>query len=380
MVKIAILGANGFIGCRTVEMFHLLNWAEVRPVVRNIANLASLSKFDLDGRVADGFDQPALTLALQGCDVVVHAIAGDRRTILGTLAPTYQAAQEAGVKRMIYLSTASVHGQSPAPGTDESSPLSDRQMIAYNNYKVQAERLLFQLRRQGKVEVVFLRPGIVFGPRSFWVSSFADRVLAGQAYLVNQGQGICNSIYVDNLVWAIYLATTAKDVDQQAFLLGDCERITWSEFYRPIATALGFDITQVPSVTYIPPSPGWSSRVKKILDSKPLSALLSLLPNKWRHAVRAARSALFAAPVRHHSAWDFPKDLPPVPQPTLEMTLLYQCQYKFPHQKAYKILGYEPIVTFPEACKRTVGWMAFAGFPVAETSDLKIQQTYFFIK
>ncbi len=379
MLKIAILGANGFIGCRTVEMFHLLNWAEVRPVVRNIANLARLSKFDLDGRVADGFDQSALILALQGCDVVVHAIAGDRRTILGTLAPTYQAAQEAGVKRMIYLSTASVHGQSPTPGTDENSPLSDRQVIDYNNYKVHAESRLSQLRqlrRQGNVEVVFLRPGIVFGPRSFWVSNFASNLLSGQAYLINQGHGICNSIYVDNLVWAIYLAMTAKNVDQQAFLLGDCEQITWLEFYRPIATALGFDITQVPSVAYIPPRPSWSNRIKKMLDSKPSIAFLSLFPNKWRHAVRAVRTTLLAAPVRYHSPWEFPKDSPPPPpQATLEMTLLYQCQYKFSHQKACQILGYEPIVSFPEACKRTVDWIAFAGFPVGETSDLKIQQT-----
>lgn len=376
MLKIAILGANGFIGSRIAEMFHLLNWAEVRPVVRNIANLARLSKFDLEGRVADGFDQPSLTLALQGCDVVVHAIAGDRRTILGTLAPTYQAAQEAGIKRMIYLSTASVHGQSPPPGTDENSPLSDRQLITYNNYKVKAERRLLQLRRQGGVEVIFLRPGIVFGPRSFWVSSFADKVLTGQAYLVNQGQGICNSIYVDNLVWAIYLAMTAKDVDQQAFLLGDYERITWLEFYRPIAAVLGFDITQVPSVTYTPPSFSWSNRIKKMLDSKPSSAFLSLFPNKWRHAVRAARSALFTAPVCYHSAWEIPKDSPPpAPQATLEMALLHQCQYKLSYQKAHQILGYEPIVSFPEACKRTVGWLAFAGFPVEEMSGLKIQQT-----
>lgn len=376
MLKIGILGANGFIGYRTVEMFHLLNWAEVRPVVRNIATLARLSKFDLDGRVADGFDQSALVLALQGCDVVVHAIAGDRRTILGTLAPTYQAAQEAGVKRMIYLSTASVHGQIPTPGTDENSPLSDRQVIAYNNYKVEAERRLLQLRRQGNAEVVFLRPGIVFGPRSFWVSSFADNLLSGQAYLINQGQGICNSIYIDNLVWAIYLAMTAKNVDQQAFLLGDCERITWLEFYRPIATALGFDITQVPSVTYIPLRSSWSNRIKKMLDSKPSSAFLSLFPNKWRHAVRVARSTLLAAPVRYHSSWEFPKDSPlSAPQATLEMTLLYQCQYKFSYQKARQILGYEPIVSFPEASKRSIGWLVFAGFPVREPTDLKVQQT-----
>ena len=190
MIKVAVVGANGFIGTRIVEMFTLNCFAEVRPVVQNYSSLARASRFNLDSRVADAFDQKALEAAFQGCDVVVHAVAGDIKTVLGTLRPVYGAAQKAGVHRLVYLSSASVHGQAPQPGTDEDSVLSDRQVLPYNNAKVRAERALSQLRSQGDVEIVILRPGIVFGPRSSWVSNFADHLLSGNAALLNRGQGI----------------------------------------------------------------------------------------------------------------------------------------------------------------------------------------------
>lgn len=363
MLKVAILGANGFIGSRTVEMLHLGGLAEVRPVVRTLTSLARLSRFNLDSRIANACDRAALESAFQGCDVVVHAIAGDRRTILGSLAPTYQAAQAVGVKRLVYLSTASVHGQAPLPGTDENTPLSDRQPIAYNNSKVEAERQLLTLRQQGRVELVMLRPGIVFGPRSYWTTSLADNLITGKAYLLNQGQGICNSIYVDNLVHAIYLALTCPAVDQQTFLIGDKEQITWSEFCRPIVEALGFELSQIPCITYTG-SPADSSTLKDqietVLASKPSLAFLSLFPNRLRLAARAALEALFKAP--RPSPDELSKPSPPVA--TLEMSLLQGCQYKFPHTKAQKLLGYEPIVSFPEGCRRSIAWLAFAGYPI----------------
>src|SRR4030095_6944302 len=135
--------------------------------------------FDLDGAVADVFDQTALRHAFADCAVVVHAVAGDPTVIVGSLAPVYRAAQAAGVRRLVYLSPASVHGQAPAPGTNEESPLNEHQPLAYNNAKVRAERALLKLREQGDVEVVLLRPGIVWGPRSAWIANFTTALLAG---------------------------------------------------------------------------------------------------------------------------------------------------------------------------------------------------------
>ncbi len=360
MLKVAILGANGFIGSRTVEILHLEGLAEVRPIVRRLSSLARLARFDLDCRIANGFDQSGLETAFAGCDVVIHAISGSRRVILGTLAPTYRAAEKAGVHRVVYLSSASVHGQAPMPGTDENSPLSDRQPIAYNNAKIQAERKLLKLRARGSVEVVMLRPGIVFGPRSSFVVGLADNLLSGTAYLVNEGMGTCNSVYVDNVVYGIYSAMTVPTGDREAFLLGDQEQIMWSDFYRPIAEALGLDLGDVLRVPLPKMYPRWQAYLKMIDVARPLETVFPLLPNKNKQTIKVA-----------HSAWG--NGLPlsrrgiatqKHPIVTHEMALLHQCQYKLPFQKARKLLGYEPIISFPEGCRRTIAWLAFAGYPI----------------
>jgi nucleoside-diphosphate-sugar epimerase len=149
-MRVAILGASGFIGSRTVEKFHLGGRFEGRAIVRSTARLAGTARFGIEGRVADAFDRAAVAAALAGCDVVIHAIAGDHRTIVETAEVTYRAAAEAGVKRMIYLSSASVHGQSPVPGTDETSPLQSRQPIR-------------TIARKSKLKDAFLAPLLLRG-------------------------------------------------------------------------------------------------------------------------------------------------------------------------------------------------------------------------
>lgn len=368
MIKIAVPGASGFIGTRLVEMFTLNEVAEVRPVVRSYSSLARSSRFDIDARVADAFDQAGLEKAFQGCDVVVHAVAGDSKTILGTLTPVYGAAQQAGVRRLVYLSSASVHGQAPQPGTDERSPLSDRQVLAYNNARVRAERELWRLRSQGAVEVVILRPGIVFGPRSSWVIRFADDLLAGKAYLMNRGRGICNSIYVDNLIHAIHLAATKPEIDGEVFLVGDQERVTWADLYRPIAERLGFDLAELPEGELSERDTSWMERMENIRVSKPAQAMLSVFPLKLRQAAYLAYQYLLEPQTED--------DLPTVrlerrPAATREMAMLYSCQVKLPDEKARRILGYQPVVSFEEASRRTAAWLAFAGYPVTGQPQLQ---------
>ncbi|MFQ4139746.1 NAD-dependent epimerase/dehydratase family protein [Nodosilinea sp. PGN35] len=374
MLTVAILGANGFIGSRAVELWHLGGVAEVRPIVRTLPSLARLSRFDLDSRVASGFDEAALCQAFQGCDVVVHAIAGDRRTILGTLEPVYAAAQKAGVRRLVYLSSASVHGQAPAPGTDETSPLSNRQPLDYNTSKVQAERLLQQLRDRGSVELVILRPGIVFGPRSFWVTSFADALLNNSAYLVNGGQGICNSIYVDNLIHAVERAMAVPTADREVFIVGDAEQVTWADLYAPIAAAMGFNLEQIPNAQGAAPKQDWTQldwedRIEAVLGSQASLTFLSLFPNQWRRAARAALSTLFEAKLA--SPWQLPtpEPAPSIPTATLEMALLQQCQYKLPNTKAVHGLGYQPPVAFEAACQKSIGWLKFVGYPIQDVES-----------
>jgi len=356
--RIAVLGAGGFIGNRTVEMFCLGSKYEVRPVVREARALAMASRFALDGRIADGRDRVALTSAFEGCDAVIHAIAGDPATILGALEPVYRAAEASGVRRLIYLSSASVHGQAPAQGVTEATPLTDRQPIAYNNAKVRAEWRLQEMRQSGNVELVILRPGIVHGPRAYWTGGFVDELLAGDAYLIDGGKGICNGAYVDNVVHAITCAleTEAKHADRQAYLIGDAETFTWADLVRPLARAVGFALDDLPEPVF-DASPGIFTLLK---NSDPVQGMMRRLPRALRVALRAGYREFRTE--RGQDAGGTPG--PKRPVATQERALLHRCAWKFPHGKAATEIGYSPPISFSEAQHRTLGWLDFAGYPI----------------
>ncbi len=352
---VAVVGASGFIGNRAVELFHLSGAARVRPVVRRPNALALAGRFGLDGRIADARDPEALERAFEGCRYVIHAVAGDPATILGSIAPVYRAAAAAGVRRLVYLSTASVHGQAPLPGTDERSPLSVRQPIAYNNAKVRAERRLAELRRSGPVEVVILRPGIVHGPRSYWTGGFADELLDGTAYLVEGGHGICNAIYVDNLVHAVRLAMTAPRADGEAFIVADAETVTWADLCRPVAEALGVRLEEIAVER---PSRAALAREHRLAL---LKAGVHRLPAPISSGLRAAYATLRQARAEDQPGSGRGRRL----QLTEEKVALHTCATRLPIDKARLQLGYMPRIGFEEACRRSVAWLRFAGYPMA---------------
>lgn len=361
--SIAVVGANGFIGSRLIEILHLEGDAHVCPIVRRASALASPARFGLESRIADALDERALRNALGGCDAVVHCVAGDAKTIVESAAAVYTAAEAAGCRRLVYLSSACVHGQSPPRGTDETSPLSDRQPIEYNNAKVRAERRLRDLRDRGRLELVVLRPAIVFGPRSSWIARVAEDVLAGRGHFAGDDSGICNSLYVDNLVHAIRLAIASPRADRGTYLLGDDEAPTWRELYRPIAAALGSRVEDFPILPY--QAARWSAAdaIDRLRASRPVQAMLMRLPERLRRGLGALYAEL-SGTGKHGT--DGEVGLPP--SPSLEMTLLHGCKVRLSWQKAREEIGYSPVVSLEEAFRRTVGWLAFAGYPVTDSS------------
>jgi len=359
-MKWAVLGASGFVGSRFVEKMHLSGEATVRPIVRSFSSLARLARFELDWRVNDLTDVPQLTQALEGCDVLLHSIVGDESVILGSIPSVYQAASQAGVRRIVYLSSSSVHGLAPDISTTEETPLSDQQAFTYNNAKVRAERLWAKLRPTGKVEVVGLRPSIVFGPRSRWCSDIAQDARAGTAYLLREGAGICNSIYIDNLLQAILLAAVASGVDGHYFLVRDRESVTWKDFYQPIVEACGAQLRDVHQVEAPEFRPTWQDRLASLRASPLLRITKPLTP---RVAIRMGKAALEALPAPPEpNPW--PGDGKPRPHVTAEMAALQQCLWPMPCTKAEKMLGYKPETSFSEGMKRSLGWLKFAGYPV----------------
>lgn len=365
MDKLAILGANGFIGTQAVEFFHLQNLFEVVPVVRSYGSLARVARFDLSGKIADAADIEALAEAFKGSRFVLHAALGDAQKMISSADAVYSAAEKAGVEKIVYLSSFAVHGLNPVAGTSEEDKLSSKQRFVYSNAKVAAEKKFLKRRDKGSVEIVIFRPGIVYGPRSWrWTAGLANELLAGTAYLVNDGSGICNTIYVDNLLESIRLAFETKAADRQAFLVSDDETVTWLEYYERMTAALKIDPVHIYRLSdeevnvYIKPS-----REDVFNHLRALPVTQSILPFVAGGLKTAIKKMIFAQAGSVVSSAEV-EPLANKPRPSAEMVALQSCTYKIPHRKAQQVLGYKPLVGFDEGMRRSIAWMAFAGYPV----------------
>ncbi len=358
--RFAVVGASGFIGLRTVELLSDRTDCAVVPVVRTAASLAVLARQRLDWRIAGLLAPAPLAAALRGCSVCIHAAIGDAAQIVHMAEVAYRACAAGGVRRLVWLSSASVHGQDCAPGTDEASPLHDRHPLVYNNAKVRAERRLARLARDRRVEVVVLRPGVVFGPRSRWIADAAADLAAGRAAWLDGGRGVCNSIYVDNLVEAIRLAATVPAAAGEAFLVGDAETVTWADLLLPIAAHLGRNATVFHEVATAAITPERESRFAALTLTPAYARLTALVPARAKRLAKALAAA-WATPPPPPNPWSFRGAPAAKSRLTTELTLLQRCRWKLPHAKASRILGYNPPVPFAEGLRRSLAWVDFAG-------------------
>jgi len=360
-MKIALVGASGFVGTRMVERWRLGSTFEVVPVVRSFSSLAVLARFEMPWQVCNVLDPVALAKAFEGCDAVVHSAIGDPSQIVQMAESIYRAAEAARVKRLVVLSSASVHGQAPPESTDETTPLHERHVMAYNTAKVRAENILNRLSAQGSVEVVMLRPSVVYGPRSRWIADTASQLLAGSACLIHGGEAICNGIYVDNLIQAVELALKVPEAVGEVFLVGDAETITWRTFYQTIADALGIGMETVRSIE--PPffAHPLKERVGDLVALPAVQKLLPLIPGRAKRLAKLALANWHESPAPN--AWRLPPAIPCAM--TEELSLLQQCRWRLPMQKAQTVLGYHPEIKFDEAMRRSLEWLRFAGVPFA---------------
>lgn len=359
-MRVAITGASGFIGNRIVEKFHLGKLHNVLPLVRSNPSLSVPSRFKLPWAICDCRSIDSLSLAIGGCEAVVHAAFGSPQVSRAI----YLAAEKVGVRRLIVLSSASVYNQNPLIGTTEESPLPYKSNTPYNISKIASDKVFRRLRVRGKTEIVFLMPSVVYGPRSRWISNLADQIVNHNAYLINHGQGICNSVYVDNLVEAIRLALEAPKADGESFFISDFETITWEDFYRPVLCALGKNLEHViytePQVFTTSIKEVFLSKVHAMAETSTAQLVKPRVPPAAMAMYKQVLHWLKSAPHANSENWLL--DCKAMPEVALDMNFLQQCTYKLPNAKAERILGYRPLFSFQEGMKRSVDWLRFAGY------------------
>jgi nucleoside-diphosphate-sugar epimerase len=242
----------------------------------------------------------------------------------------------------------------------EGMPLHEKHSLPYNNAKVRAEKILRALRSRGTVELVTLRPSVVYGPRSRWITQVADQLLERSAYLVDGGMGICNCVYIDNLIQAVMLASESRLADKGAFFVSDSETITWKDYYGRLANALGCHMDEISEISAPVFKLSMQDRFNRLKAMKAVMGASRFIPMRFKQAVKAGVAAWDKPSLS--SAWALSGSTKI--NPSEEVCLLQQSAYKLPNLKAEKILGYRPVFSFAEGMRRSIEWLRFEGYPV----------------
>lgn len=256
-MKVLITGADGFVGSALLPALSLRGHAVRAAARRPLPHADSVAVGDI--ALDTDWSQ-----ALKGCEAIVHLaarvhvmrdsaadpLAEFRRVNTQPTASLARAAADAGVRRLVFVSTAKVLGESsPRRGFSDSDPPAPADPYAIS--KREAEDELRAIAANTGLEVVILRPPLVYGPR---VGANFMRLMrwidARRPLPFGNVANRRSLLYVGNLASAIAAALEHPHPIDGTFLVCDDESVSTPELARRIATALGRD----PRLWKLPPS------------------------------------------------------------------------------------------------------------------------------
>src|SRR6266853_443382 len=244
-MRILITGGSGFVGtalCRELlARGHTVRIAGRRPIPPGAAPPGVHQVLIPD--IAAEFDRRAL---VEGIEAVVHLAAiahrshlddGELRRVNCDAAIRLAEAAAGSVRRFVFLSSAKVHGEDSGNWTYTEDDALDPQ-DSYARSKLEAERALTETTARNGIELVIIRPPLVYGPEvkaNFlrllgWVDSGLPLPFAS----VRNRRSL---IYVGNLVDAI-ARCAEHPAARGPFLVSDDETVSTPELVSRITRAL----------------------------------------------------------------------------------------------------------------------------------------------
>lgn len=244
-----VTGASGFVG-QLLSAELLSRGHMVRVALRDSGfappSGATISKiFSIDA-------ETDWTSALRGVGTVIHLaarvhvmnevssdpLAEFRKVNLQGTENLARQAASAGVKRLVYVSSIKVNGEGrdepPYTESDAADPKDP-----YGISKWEAEQALHRIAQETGLEVVIVRPPLVYGPgvKGNFISLF-KAIDKGLPLPLAGARNARSLVYVGNLVDALITCATHPDAAGQTYLVSDGKAVSTAELVREIACAL----------------------------------------------------------------------------------------------------------------------------------------------
>ena len=237
--KILVTGAGGFLGRALVS--RLRQSGEPLRLFLRRPPKAPLG-FDAHLVYGDLGDPAAVDRAVEGVDTVYHVGAamkgGNFEYSAGTIWGTrnvIDACERHGVRRLVYVSSMSVldhAGHRRGVPVNENSPLEPQAQNRglYTQTKLEAENMVREAAAKGRIRVVILRPGQIYGPGAEKFPPSGTIGIAGRWLVVGSGNNQVPFVFVENVVDAMLLAAGADVPNGAIYQLVDPDGVTQKEY------------------------------------------------------------------------------------------------------------------------------------------------------
>ena len=320
---IAVTGAAGGLGTVVVDEL-LAAGCAVAGLVRDADQAEELERRGASAVVGDVRDPAALRRLSTGVAAVIHLAAwmgapGGRAiaravNVDGT-ENVVRAAAGADVRRVVVASSVAVHGPVAEGVVTEATPL--RQIgDPYGDTKALAEERARAVAAEEGVELVVLRPTMIYGPRSgSWTLTPLRTIRRGLPTVIGSGEDLLDAVYVDDVARAFVLAARAPGAAGETFLIAG-ESVDWNTFFGRYADMYRVRLRRLPAA--------------------PVRAGARLAAAATRVATGRARV---------------------VPETIEVMT----SRATYDAAKARHVLGWEPRVGLDEGMRRTATWLRNTG-------------------
>lgn len=313
--SILVTGATGFIGSRLAELLSIQEKANVTGIGRNLDRIPGLHELDIELKAVDLLNIEALKEAVKGKEIIFHAAAvldNDpeiaRAVNVEATEKLAKLAIEAGVRRIVHVSTVGVYDMSVSDILDETMPLAYDHPATYVRTKSRAERSLLDVSKNSDLEVAIVRPSMVYGPGpGVWTEMMFKNVRKGDPAFLGDGSTNFNPVYIDDVVDLLIRCAKSTKAAGEAFNASS-DITTWKNFMRYYGELSGKEPKGLPI---------WLAK-------------LMVFANK------------------------IPGVNTPVDKGFLEMATLSK---RFSIEKAGRMLGWEPKISLEEGMKRTARWL-----------------------
>jgi len=264
MEHIFITGAGGFLGkdliCRLQSEGRYRLSASVRNAETNVAaGVVTHFTGAMDSRTS-------WTAALAGVDVVVHCAArvhimADKSAdplqafrdvnVDATLHLARQAAA-AGVRRFVFISSIKVNGEESQVGRPYTPDDEPKPIDAYGLSKWEAEKGLLQLAEEGEMDIVIIRPVLIYGPGvKANVQNMMRFLRRGIPLPLGAIHNKRSFVALDNVTDLIVTCLDHPAASNQVFLVSDDEDLSTTDLLRRMARALHTPARLVPVPSWL---------------------------------------------------------------------------------------------------------------------------------